>query len=234
MHDLPLELLRTFVATVETGSMAAAARVVARTPSAVSLQMSKLGELVGHPLFRRDGRTQALTRAGELLVPHAREILNASERAIAALADERLEGPVRLGTVQDLADGVLPRALSDFAQQYPGVTLEVKVAQSASLLEQAMSGQLDFVICFRGGRATRVIRREPMVWLGHRELRNRRANRRKLRHGSHLQVVREPDAGDEGAREQLGRCREVIEKLVRRPPHEVLAEVRHFGVLVDE
>src|SRR3954466_10347325 len=126
MHDLPLELLRTFVGTVDMGSMARAARVVGRTPSAVSLQMSKLGELVGHPLFRREGRSQVLTRAGDLLVPHAREILSASERAIAALADERLEGPVRLGTVQDLADQVLPRALADFAQQYPGVSLEVK------------------------------------------------------------------------------------------------------------
>ena len=36
MQDLPLELLRTFVATVDTGSMAKAARIVARTPSAVS------------------------------------------------------------------------------------------------------------------------------------------------------------------------------------------------------
>jgi DNA-binding transcriptional LysR family regulator len=170
MQDLPLELLRTFVATVDTGSMAKAARVVARTPSAVSLQMSRLGDLVGHPLFRREGRTQVLTRAGELLVPHAREILNASERALAALADERLEGPVRFGTVQDLADAVLPRALADFAQQYPGVTLTVHVAQSAMLLEQAISGDLDFAVCFRTGRATRVIRREPMVWLGHPEL----------------------------------------------------------------
>src|SRR5438093_498155 len=83
MNDLPLELLRTFLATVDTGSMANAARQVARTPSAVSLQMSRLGELVGQPLFRRSGRAQALTHAGELLVPHAREILGASERALA-------------------------------------------------------------------------------------------------------------------------------------------------------
>lgn len=170
MQDLPLELLRTFVATVDTGSMAKAARIVARTPSAVSLQMSKLGELVGHPLFRREGRLQALTRAGDLLVPHAREILNASERALAALADERLEGPVRFGTVQDLADAILPRALADFAQQYPGVTLQVQVAQSSVLVEQALSGDLDFAICFRSGRASRIIHREPMVWLGHPEL----------------------------------------------------------------
>jgi DNA-binding transcriptional LysR family regulator len=170
MHDLPLDLLRTFVATVDTGSMAGAARVVGRTPSAVSLQMSKLGEFVGHPLFRRERRSQVLTRAGDLLVPHARDILEASERAMAALADERLTGPVRFGTVQDLADKVLPRVLADFAKQYPGVTLQVQVAQSATVLEQAMAGELDFAVCFRTGRATRVIRREPMVWLGHREL----------------------------------------------------------------
>src|SRR5438105_15230046 len=117
MKDLPLELLRTFVATVDTGSMANAARLVSRTPSAVSLQMCRLGDLVGQPIFRRKGRAQVLTRAGELLVPHAREILGASERALAALSEECLEGPVRFGTVQDLADSVLPRALADFSKQ---------------------------------------------------------------------------------------------------------------------
>jgi DNA-binding transcriptional LysR family regulator len=170
VKDLPLELLRTFVATVDRGSMAKAAATVSRTPSAVSLQMSRLGELVGQPLFQRRGRAQILTRAGELLVPHAREILGASERALAALCEERLEGPVRFGTVQDLADHVLPRALADFARQYPDVTLHVQVAQSAVLLEQARAGDLDFVVCFHTRQAPREIWREPMVWLGHREL----------------------------------------------------------------
>jgi DNA-binding transcriptional LysR family regulator len=169
VKDLPLELLRTFVATVDSGSMAKAAGVVARTPSAVSLQMSRLGELIGQPLFQRRGRAQVLTRAGEMLVPHARDILCASERALAALSEERLQGPVRFGTVQDLADRVLPRALAGFARQYPGVTLHVQVAQSDVLLEQARAGDLDFVVCFRTQNA-REIRREPMVWLGHREL----------------------------------------------------------------
>src|SRR4051812_20974620 len=123
MRDLPLDLLRTFVSTVDSGSMAKAARAVGRTPSAVSLQMSRLGELIGQPLFRREGRAQALTRAGEMLVPHARAILGASERALAALSGERLAGPVRFGTVQDLADSVLPPALAGFAKQHPDVVL---------------------------------------------------------------------------------------------------------------
>jgi DNA-binding transcriptional LysR family regulator len=81
MNDLPIDLLRSFVATVDRGSMAQAAPSVQRTPSAVSLQMSKLSELVGQPLFQRHGRSQVLTHAGETLLGCAREILAASERA---------------------------------------------------------------------------------------------------------------------------------------------------------
>lgn len=170
MKDLPIELLRTFLATVEAGSMAKAARLVERTPSAVSLQMTKLGELVGRPLFERKGRAQALTHVGEVLVEHARAILQASDRAMAAFSAERLEGPVRFGTVQDLADVVLPSALAAFAKQYPAITLHVHVADSAVLIEHAHSGTLDFCVCFRSRHAPRTIRREPMVWLGRRSV----------------------------------------------------------------
>jgi DNA-binding transcriptional LysR family regulator len=170
MKHFPIDLLQTFIATVETGSMAKAARIVGRTPSAVSLQMAKLSALVGHPLFRRRGREQALTGAAEALVAHAREVIQISERAFAAMRSERLEGPVRFGTVQDLADALLPRALADFSRQYPGVMLHVQVARSDALLEQAREGDLDFAVCFTGPHALREIRREPMVWLGHRDV----------------------------------------------------------------
>jgi DNA-binding transcriptional LysR family regulator len=173
MKHFPIDLLQTFIATVETGSMAKAARVVGRTPSAVSLQMTKLSALVGHPLFRRRGREQALTGAAEALVAHAREVIQISEKAFAAMRSERLEGPVRFGTVQDLADALLPRALADFSRQYPGVTLHVQVARSDALLEQARDGDLDFAVCFTGPHALREIRREPMVWLGHRDVARR-------------------------------------------------------------
>ena len=170
MNHFPIDLLQTFVAVVETGSMAKAARVVARTPSAVSLQMARLSTLAGHPLFRRSGRAQVLTGAGEALVAHARAIIETSERAFAAMRSERLEGPVRFGAVQDLADALLPRALADFSSRYPGVTVHVQVARSDALLDQARSGDLDFAVCFTGTKVLREIRREPMVWLGHRDV----------------------------------------------------------------
>jgi DNA-binding transcriptional LysR family regulator len=169
MKDLPLELLRTFVAIVETGSMVRAARAGERTPSAVSLQMTKLAQLTGHELFRRERGALVLTAAGELLLGHAREILAASDRAVAALSGDGLEGPVRFGTVQDLADSVLPAALAEFARSYPGIDLHVQVGSSAVLLDAARAGELDFVLCFESRRAPKVIQRAPLVWLGHPE-----------------------------------------------------------------
>ena len=98
------------------------------------------------------------------------EILQANNRAVAELTASRLEGPVRFGTVQDLADTVLPRALAQFAKAYPGVDLHVQVGTSTLLLDEADAGELDFAICFQSRRAPRAISREPLVWLGHRAL----------------------------------------------------------------
>ena len=169
-RNLPIELLRTLVATADARSMTRAARSVERTPSAVSLQMRKLGELVGHSLFRLERRELKLTPAGETLLRHAREILAANDRATAALGSAYVEGPVRFGAVQDLAEAVLPRALAQFARAFPGVELHVEVGSSAALLDEARAGKLDFAVCFESRQTSRVIRRERMVWLGHREL----------------------------------------------------------------
>lgn len=170
MRDLPIELLRTFVAVADSGTMVRAAGLVNRSPSAVSLQMSKLASIVAQQLFRHGGRAQGLTPAGETLLSHAREILTASERALAAMSNDAVQGPVRFGTVQDLADTVLPSALAEFAKGNPKVGLEVHVGASAVLLDEAEAGKLDFVVCFQSRRAPRIVRREPLVWLGRRSL----------------------------------------------------------------
>ncbi len=166
MRDLPTELLRTFVAVVDGGTMARAARIVERTPSAVSLQMGKLARIVGRPLLRQEGRTQQLTPAGETLLVHAREIIAASDRALGAVRGDGVEGVVRFGTVQDLADTLLPSALAEFAKTHPAVTLDVHVGTSSVLLDEADAGKLDFVACFQSRRAPRAIRHERVVWLG--------------------------------------------------------------------
>lgn len=74
--NIDLELLRTFICVVETGSFASAARIVRRTQSAVSMQILRLEDQLGHSLFARGrGRAPGLTPQGSFLVQRARELL---------------------------------------------------------------------------------------------------------------------------------------------------------------
>ncbi|TIT71647.1 MAG: LysR family transcriptional regulator, partial [Mesorhizobium sp.] len=75
METLDPDLLKTFLAFVEGGSLAKAASAVGRSPSAITAQMQRLEEIVGEPLLSPQGRGRGLTPAGEDLVGHARRIL---------------------------------------------------------------------------------------------------------------------------------------------------------------
>jgi DNA-binding transcriptional LysR family regulator len=83
--NLPTELLRSFVAIVDTGSMSQATQRVFVTQSALSLQMKRLEDLLQTALFNRAGRRLNLTPTGERLLGHARLILDANDRAVLAL-----------------------------------------------------------------------------------------------------------------------------------------------------
>src|SRR5512147_2484389 len=102
------DLLHTFVAIAESGSFTEAARRVHRTQSIVSMQIKRLEELLGRPVFTREGRAVRLSADSELLLGHARRILNAHREALAALLQPELQGTVSLGTVDEYAVTFLP------------------------------------------------------------------------------------------------------------------------------
>jgi len=79
---LEMDVLRSFVAISETGSFTAAAKTVSRTPSAVSMQIKKLEEQIGRPLFNRDGRSVSLTADGEALLGVGQQMLRLNEQAM--------------------------------------------------------------------------------------------------------------------------------------------------------
>ena len=94
METFDPDLLRTFLAFVDGGSLARAASVVGRSPSAVTAQMQRLEEILGEPLLAPQGRGRELTPAGEDLVGHARRILAAHRDAWLSLKGARAEGRV--------------------------------------------------------------------------------------------------------------------------------------------
>ena len=63
---LDLDLLKTLVAIADTGNFSAAAEAVFRTPSAISMQVKRIEELLGRPVFVRAARSVTLNEDGKL------------------------------------------------------------------------------------------------------------------------------------------------------------------------
>jgi DNA-binding transcriptional LysR family regulator len=164
--NLPTELLRSFAAIVDSGSMLRATEKVFLTQSALSLQMKRLEETVQTPLFHRDGRRLSLTPAGGTLLAFAREILAANDRAVSSLNGDVLAGPARVGLVQDFAETLLSGVLSRFAQLNPEAQLQVRVGGTLELLDLLRSDRLDVVLGMGSEDDIAALRTAPMQWLG--------------------------------------------------------------------
>jgi DNA-binding transcriptional LysR family regulator len=96
--NLPTNLLRSFVAIVDAGTMLSAAEQVFVTQSALSLQIRRLEDLVEQALFTREGRRLAVTPAGEVLLTYARRLLTLHDEAVLAVSAPDLVGSVPSGT----------------------------------------------------------------------------------------------------------------------------------------
>ncbi len=173
-NGLPLlenDVLRTFVAITETGSFARAAKAVFRTPSAVSMQIRKLEDTLGRPVFVRDGRSVRLTTEGEALLGYARRILRLSDEAVGLFKAPAVEGVVCIGTPDDFGTRFLPNILSRFARTHPAVDVDVTLDMSNALLDRLDEGDLDLTLVTTafGPEALdrgRVVYTEPLVWAG--------------------------------------------------------------------
>jgi DNA-binding transcriptional LysR family regulator len=163
---LDFELLRAFVAVAECGGFHRAAERLNLTQSTVSQQIKRLELETQCPLFRRTTRSVALTDDGEMLLGEARRLLQLEEAARQRLGAPRLSGTVRLGVVEEVADGSLPSALARFAALHRGVKLEVQIGVSMELIEQLHAGLLDVVCAARppGSTKGRLVSRESLVW----------------------------------------------------------------------
>jgi len=162
---LDLLLLRSFVAVIDCGSIQLAAARVGRSQSAVSMQIRRLEEDVGRPLFQREGRNLRPNPAGEDLLLHARRLLRLSDEALASLRHPEAAGVVRLGMPEDYAAHLLAPTLARFAREFPLAEIELTFDSSPALLRLGEAGKLDLALVTREPRQPfAVLRRERFVW----------------------------------------------------------------------
>ncbi|MEO8243422.1 MAG: LysR substrate-binding domain-containing protein [bacterium] len=167
MIPLDSDLMRSFLAVAETGSVTAAADRVSRTQSAVSMQIRRLEDSLGQPLFLRQPRGVSLTPRGEQLLPYARRVTSLLDEAAVALREKPLGGPVRIGIPDEYAETVLPRALAAFSERHPAVEVTVRCDFSAPQNLALSSDQIDLAVIYDSSNTSgeEVLCIDPTVWV---------------------------------------------------------------------
>ena len=123
---LDLRRLRLLRELARRGTITAVAEALSYSPSAVSQQLTALEKETGVRLLEPAGRRVRLTAQADLLVAHTEGLLEAMERAEAALAQSLNEtaGTLRVAAFQTAVLALLPRALTLLEQHHPALRIE--------------------------------------------------------------------------------------------------------------
>jgi DNA-binding transcriptional LysR family regulator len=149
-HRPDPDLLQTFIAIVENGSFTSAAKRIHRTQTAVSMQMSRLEEMMECRFFARIGWVVKLTNEGEVFYDHARRILSFYGEALAAFESSSLKGEVSVGLPDDFSTSILPSILSRFSRLHPKVHFHIHCEPSRRLIGQVSDGSVDVALVTEG------------------------------------------------------------------------------------
>jgi DNA-binding transcriptional LysR family regulator len=130
------------------GTIAAVARALSFTPSAVSQQLSALEREAGVPLIRRRGRGVELTAAGAELAERTGPVLVLLEQAAAALASAKSEltGELLIGAFPTAVRTLLPAALVGLGRAHPRLELHVAELDPAQVPDALRTGTLDIAL----------------------------------------------------------------------------------------
>jgi LysR family nitrogen assimilation transcriptional regulator len=146
-----LQQIRCFVSVAETGSLTSAARLLNLSQPALGAHVKNLEATLGIRLFDRHSRGVALTSAGQAFLPEARQVLDAVQRARAAVEPfiGRNEVQVSLGITPTSGKTLLPDLLVESAAQAPERRLYLRPGLSDDHRRLLLAGaELDAAFCY--------------------------------------------------------------------------------------
>lgn len=143
--EIDWNLIRAFLAVVDTGSLTAAATLFGASQPTLSRKIDEMESCVGTSLFERAARGLRLTEAGEALVEPARQMKFAAQAlSLAAQGQtQQLGGSVRLTASEMTAAYILPEIVAKLRLSNPEIQIEVVVSNH---LENLLERQADIAL----------------------------------------------------------------------------------------
>lgn len=138
--------LESFVEIAKQKSFTKAAEKLYLTQPTLTGHIQTLEEELGIVLFNRSRKKNTLTEAGELFYNHAVNILNMREQARYTLSqyEKKIQGELSIAASTVLQNYLLPELLTRFSAAYPGVNFELRQFDSEEVIEEIISGSMDF------------------------------------------------------------------------------------------
>jgi DNA-binding transcriptional LysR family regulator len=143
--ELELRHLRVFAAVVEAGTYTRAARSLGLSQSTVSETLSALERSLGVELFRKGGKSLALSPSGEVLLTYARRMSALTSELASALADasNSVKTTLVVSAVESIGAYVLPSRLAALRERWPAVRVEVLTGSCPEIRERVAAGESD-------------------------------------------------------------------------------------------
>jgi len=144
--NVTLKHLQAFVAVAREGSFTRAARRLALSQPALTIQVNQFEEELGVRLFDRTTRRVVLTDNGAAFLPTAERLLDDFESAITEVREvaERRRGRVSVATLPSIALKVMPDILAAFRAAYPGISVHLHDANASGVQQRVARKEVDF------------------------------------------------------------------------------------------
>jgi DNA-binding transcriptional LysR family regulator len=143
---MDFDQLETFLEVARLSSFSRAAEKRFRTQPAISSQVRSLEEEVGAKLLDRSGGRVSVTASGKLFARFAEELLESRKAMLTAVGEtERVpRGEIVVGANEGTCLHILPEAFAEFKKQHPDVSIGIKRADYAKILESVIDNSVDF------------------------------------------------------------------------------------------
>src|SRR5262245_4012155 len=145
MRPLTLRQFEVFLAVARAQGFRRAAESLHLSQPALSQHVAELERSLGARLFDRWGRRVTLTEAGRVLEDHALRLFSALTSAREAIAELNglTRGSLVVGASTTPGIYLLPALIGAFEREYPGISIDLRIANSRVIEERVRGNDLD-------------------------------------------------------------------------------------------
>lgn len=166
---MDVRFLRSLVAVIETGSIAAAARRENRSAAAISQRVKALERTLGCTLLMRTAHAAWPSDQCLLLLPRIQSVIEQARQLQEHLSQDELSGEINIGAISTALTGVLPGLIERLTVSAPKLRLKITPGDSRSLYEKLLNQEVDAAILVRPpfqppkALSMALLRAEPLI-----------------------------------------------------------------------